>query len=129
MGWTRGSCGLVCLNHQPCIRAAEDNLPPRSPEDLQLQRLMQRDGSSKDDALSRVKSQMPISSKISYADAVIDNAGTLSELEAQVRTFIHRLDGAAGWSWRVSWLVPPFGLLYAVTSVLWRRFMRKRKQD
>jgi dephospho-CoA kinase len=81
---------------------------------------MQRDGSSEEDALSRINSQMPISSKVGYADIVIDNSGTRFELEANVQTLIHRLDVTAGWSWRISWLLPPFGLLSAATVILWR---------
>jgi dephospho-CoA kinase len=89
---------------------------------------MQRDGSSKEDARSRVNSQMPISSKLSYADVVIDNSGTRSELDAHVQSLIHTLEASVGWTWRVSWLIPPFGFLSAVGSVLWRRFARRRKQ-
>jgi dephospho-CoA kinase len=90
---------------------------------------MQRDGSSEEDALSRLNSQMPIASKVSYADIVIDNSGTRSELEAHVQNVIRRLDVTAGWSWRISWLIPPFGLLLAAKVILWRRFTRKRKRD
>jgi len=100
-----------------------------SPIDLQLQRLMQRDGSSEEDALSRLNSQIPTSSKVRFADVVIDNSGSRSELEVHVQTLIHRLDVNAGWSWRISWLVPPFALLSAVAVILRRMCTRKWKRE
>jgi len=90
---------------------------------------MKRDGSSEEEALSRMNSQIPTSSKVSFADIVINNSGTRSELEAHVQTLIHRLDATAGWSWRISWLVPPFALLSAAAVILRRRFTRKWKRE
>ncbi|KAJ3514550.1 hypothetical protein NLJ89_g2312 [Agrocybe chaxingu] len=76
-------------------------------EELQLQRLMQRDSSSREDALARLSSQLPISQKVAYADFVIDNSGSKQELTAHVESLIRRLEARAGWTWRVSWLLPP----------------------
>lgn len=45
-----------------------------SPEE-QLRRLMKRDNLTKEEALDRLKSQMPLSEKIKHADLVIDNSG------------------------------------------------------
>lgn len=52
---------------------------------MQLQRLMQRDGSSAADAQSRINSQLPLSVKEQLADVVINNDGDLDQLQAQVR--------------------------------------------
>ena len=50
----------------------------------QIRRLMARNGVSKEEAGKRLKSQMPISEKISLADIVIDNEGSIHETEKRV---------------------------------------------
>lgn len=87
---------------------------------------MNRDSSSKEDALARLGSQLPISEKVIYADIVVDNSGSKSELENHVKGLIKRLEMEAGWTWRLSWLLPPLGLLAAALT-LWRQRQRKRK--
>ena len=54
-----------------------------APEE-QIRRLMTRNGVSKEDAEKRLKIQMPISEKISLADIVIDNEGSIPETEKRV---------------------------------------------
>lgn len=61
------------------------------PEDMQLARLMARDGLSEADALARIRSQMPIDSKQQIADMVIDNSGSLDATRKQVGEVMHRL--------------------------------------
>ena len=55
-------------------------------EPTQIERLMSRNGFSKEDALARIKSQMRLDDKRSYADVIIDNNGTPQTLEAQLDT-------------------------------------------
>ncbi|SFV70872.1 Dephospho-CoA kinase [hydrothermal vent metagenome] len=50
-------------------------------KDLQLERLMQRDNSSKEEAQKRINSQLPLSQKVQSADYVIENTATLRDLE------------------------------------------------
>jgi len=50
----------------------------------QIRRLIARNGVSKEEARKRLKSQMPISEKISLADIVIDNEGSIPETEKRV---------------------------------------------
>jgi dephospho-CoA kinase len=52
--------------------------------DLQLRRLMERDGYSEEQALSRIKSQMPIDEKKELADVVIENNDTKAELKQKL---------------------------------------------
>ena len=54
-----------------------------SPE-IQKQRLMQRSGLKVDEIYSRIRSQMPMSEKVKYADFVIDNSGELRNTRNQV---------------------------------------------
>jgi len=53
-------------------------------EQTQLRRLMHRDRIPAEEAWSRIRSQMPLSEKIKYADYVIDNRGSLEETRRQV---------------------------------------------
>ncbi|PTM58115.1 dephospho-CoA kinase [Desmospora activa] len=54
------------------------------PVEEQKMRLTQRDGISIEEACSRIAAQMPIEEKKPFADALIDNSGTLAETERQV---------------------------------------------
>ncbi|KAK7337426.1 hypothetical protein VNO77_18000 [Canavalia gladiata] len=51
--------------------------------ETQIQRLLARDRSSEEDARNRVNAQMPLDVKRSKADIVIDNTGSLDELNQQ----------------------------------------------
>lgn len=55
------------------------------PEEVQIARLMERDGFSRQEAEERLAAQMPLSEKLRYADRIIDNsrdlAGTKEQLE------------------------------------------------
>jgi dephospho-CoA kinase len=50
----------------------------------QINRLMKRNGWSREEAQRRLNSQMPVSEKISLADIVIDNKGTVADTERKV---------------------------------------------
>jgi dephospho-CoA kinase len=52
--------------------------------DLQLKRLMARDGSTKEAAEARIKAQMPLKDKVTLADVAIANDGDLAGLEREV---------------------------------------------
>ena len=54
------------------------------PEDLQLERLMARNGYDRDEALARVRSQASRAERLAVADHVIDNSGTPAQTRAQV---------------------------------------------
>jgi len=53
-------------------------------EDEQIKRLIKRNNLSKDEALQRMKSQMPMKEKAEMADYVIDNSSSLDETKKQV---------------------------------------------
>ena len=55
-------------------------------ERTQIERLMSRNGYTKEDALARINSQMRLDDKRSYADVIIDNNGTPFDLTAQLNT-------------------------------------------
>lgn len=51
----------------------------------QLKRLMERNNFSKEEALSRINSQMPMVDKLKFADIIIDNGGSIGDLEKKLR--------------------------------------------
>jgi len=53
-------------------------------EDEQIKRLIKRNNLSKDEALQRIKSQMPMKEKVKMADYVIDNSNSLDKTKKQV---------------------------------------------
>ena len=58
-------------------------------EDVQIERIKKRDNCSREDALSRIKSQMKQEEKVKYADYIIDNSGTIDELKNKAFIFIN----------------------------------------
>ncbi|QOS90453.1 dephospho-CoA kinase [Peribacillus sp. JNUCC41] len=57
-------------------------------EQVQLQRLMNRNGLSETEALARINSQMPLADKKALADAVVDNNGDINETKRQVKSLL-----------------------------------------
>lgn len=56
--------------------------------DTQLKRLMERNQFTKEEALSRIGSQMPLKDKVALSDAVIDNNGSIEETEVQLNNIL-----------------------------------------
>lgn len=90
---------------------------------------MKRDGSSREAALSRLNAQLPLADKLEYADNVIDNSGSMQDLEQQINALVTRLNKAVGWSWRLNWLIPPLGLTTGAFRLLWRMVKHSRAQE
>ena len=59
----------------------------QSTQELQIQRVMNRDGESRASVKNRLKSQMSLEEKLNYADYVLDNTSSRDLLKSQV----HRL--------------------------------------
>lgn len=59
-------------------------------EHLQLERLMRRNGFTKNEALSRISSQMALKDKQKSADAVINNNGSIEETRKQLLSILKR---------------------------------------
>ena len=64
-------------------------------EEQQVERQVARDGCSREEALRRVRAQLPIEEKRRLADFVIDNSGSRAETERQVRELYRRLTNGA----------------------------------
>ena len=63
-----------------------------APEAVQLERLIQRSGLSRSEALARIGAQMPMAEKRRRADVVIDNSGALASTRSQVAALWRRLN-------------------------------------
>lgn len=60
------------------------------PDELQVQRVMQRDNFSEEKARNIVAHQMPNEERLKYADFIIDNSSTLDDLYNEVKR-VHNL--------------------------------------
>ncbi|GAI86524.1 unnamed protein product [marine sediment metagenome] len=60
-------------------------------EDEQIKRIIKRNNLSKEEALQRIKSQMPMKEKVKMADYVIDNSNSLDETKKQVEKIWKKL--------------------------------------
>ena len=64
------------------------NLVIYATRQVQLKRLMARNGLSKAAAVARMDSQMDMKKKVALGDFVIDNSGTIGQLEEKVEQFL-----------------------------------------
>lgn len=58
--------------------------------EVQLERLVQRDGLSMEEAKLRIDAQMPLEWKTEWADTVIDNSGSPEETQRQVEQYLRK---------------------------------------
>jgi dephospho-CoA kinase len=65
-----------------------------APERMQIERQIQRDGCDRDEALRRIRAQLPIEDKKALADVVLDNSGSIDDTERQAREFYERFTAA-----------------------------------
>jgi dephospho-CoA kinase len=59
-------------------------------EDIQLERLMKRNHFTKEEAEARIRSQIPLIQKVSLADEVINNNGSLDETKGQLLAILSK---------------------------------------
>jgi dephospho-CoA kinase len=62
-----------------------------TPVEIQVERLMKRDGISREMAVNILSSQLPLEEKRSYADFIVDNSGSLEETQKQVQGIWEKL--------------------------------------
>jgi dephospho-CoA kinase len=55
------------------------------PEEVQIARVMARDGATREEALARIRSQKPVAEKVAVADFVIDTDGPVEESARRTR--------------------------------------------
>jgi dephospho-CoA kinase len=86
-------CDVPLLIETGMYRSFHEVILVYVPEAVQVERLMARDRISSEQALQKVRSQMPIEEKRKYATMVIDNSGTCEETREQVLSVYRHLLG------------------------------------
>ncbi|EPZ35498.1 CoaE-domain-containing protein [Rozella allomycis CSF55] len=79
-------------------------------EETQIERLIHRDRISKEDAMIRLKSQMPLNKKILLADVVFDNSKSINELNDQVVSYVQKR--YPSFLRTIMWLISPSTMLF-----------------
>lgn len=64
------------------------------PPEVQLERMMTRDGLDEAAARARLDAQLPLADKIAVADYVVDNAGSVDQTRAQVTRIWNQITGS-----------------------------------
>ena len=76
------ACYEAALIIENVVRAAfRPLIVVAAPEDVQVARAAARDKASAEEVRARIRAQMPLTEKIAVADYVIENTGTLADLE------------------------------------------------
>lgn len=57
----------------------------------QINRIMERNNLTKDEAITRIEAQMPVSEKIGMSDIIIENTGSKEELKNKVNSLLEKL--------------------------------------
>ena len=97
----RSSGAAVCVLDMPLLyEKSIDRLCDRVwcayvPRDVQLERLMHRDGFTLEEAEARLRSQLPAEEKAARADVVIDTSGPMDYTKAYVISLYAQEVGAA----------------------------------
>ncbi len=61
-------------------------------EEIQIERIMKRDGSSRELAKKIIDAQMNLAEKIKLADFTIENSGTIDELEKKIKFILSKIE-------------------------------------
>ncbi|CCG83963.1 protein of unknown function [Taphrina deformans PYCC 5710] len=95
-------------------------------DDLQMKRLLARDSHlTKEDATSRVRSQMPILAKKDKADIVIENDGSFEDLKARLDQVLHEMTPYM-LTGLLEWICPPIGISMGAWTILLRYFTKQQ---
>lgn len=97
-------------------------------KELQLQRLLERNPElTEEDANKRIASQLSTEERNFRADKVIDNSGTLQELHDAIAKVTSETKPSLFWT--IVDLFPPFGLLNAAVTMIYRGIGDYRKKS
>ena len=83
-------------------------------EATQIARLMARDGIDRDEAIRKIKSQMPLAENAVLADYVIDNSGDRATTEVEVRRVYAKLTAEVAVTSRLAGRPVPLAILFPV---------------
>ena len=63
-----------------------------TPVEIQIKRAMQRDNSTREQVMNKIKNQTPFEEKAKYADRIITNDGTVEQLYKQIDKILNELN-------------------------------------
>ncbi|KAK6127397.1 hypothetical protein DH2020_038857 [Rehmannia glutinosa] len=100
--WMKG-CKIIVLDVPLLFEAKMDKwtkpiIVVWADPETQLQRLMARDGTTVEEAESRINAQMPLDLKRTGADIVIDNSGSLEDLHERFRDVLVHVRKPLTWT-------------------------------
>lgn len=90
-----------------------------SSQDVQLHRLMQRDGISEHDAQKKIAAQLPIDVKVDMADQVVHNDSSREETYREVDGVVSEWCARTRYWYLLQWLCPPLAAIQAAWAVWW----------
>ncbi|KAI5956335.1 CAB5 [Candida jiufengensis] len=97
-----------------------------SPSTLQIDRLLERNPELTElDAQNRIKNQMSMNERNYRSDYVLDNSGSLKDLQLSIKKLITKRKPNFA-STLIEW-IPPFGVLSALLVFITRRIVEKYK--
>ena len=99
-------CGCILVSNGIQVKKDDANEFWVSSDILQLQRLKKRDNLTEEQALQRIKSQMPMTEKVEKADYVLDNSSDLHQLEIQVKNLVKKIKPST-LTWLFEYIGPP----------------------
>ncbi|CAM2789863.1 dephospho-CoA kinase [Helicobacter burdigaliensis] len=68
--------------------AIKESLLIYAPQNLQIERIMSRDGCTKEEALKKISSQISMDEKKKMSSYVIENVGDLEDLQRQIENYL-----------------------------------------
>lgn len=135
--WSIGQFSLFCFLSLPDIYRVGDGLNSitfilfkitsyYSSQPIQINRLKSRNHLNSTESISIIQSQSTLSQKLNHADYVLENSGTLIDLESQVQRLVWKLEKIhSRLIWFLSWWILPFGLLNGLLTILWRLYVQR----
>lgn len=63
------------------------------PLEVQISRVISRDGFTREQVMERIRKQMPTTNKMNYADVIIDNSRSVEDTRRQVREALKHVPG------------------------------------
>ncbi|CAO3698771.1 unnamed protein product [Rhizopus stolonifer] len=108
--WLKGADVVICdvplLIESKMDRFMSFTVVVYCSENIQLERLKKRDGLKDEQAMQRIKAQMPMAEKVEKADIVLDNSTDMSQLKIQVQNMIKKVRPST-LTWFLEYLSPP----------------------
>ncbi|GBG24546.1 Dephospho-CoA kinase [Hondaea fermentalgiana] len=92
-------------------------------QETQVKRIKERDGLTEEQAMDRIKAQMPVEEKVKRADIVIRNDDSLESFQKQANEVIEQIEAKYKYSLFVLWSLPGIALIASI--IVGAQFLRR----